>query len=412
MKFRRRAPKFHGNLLVVNILRISDLARLDELWRVFGAVAILGPRQCGKTTLARQHARSARGPVTVFDLENPADLARLDAPMTALEPLRGLVVIDEIQRRPELFPVLRVLLDREGRRRARFLVLGSASPDLLRQTSESLAGRIGFLELGGFDSGIAGAERIERLWVRGGFPRSYLAASERASWLWREEFIATFLERDIPGLGFSIPPRALGRFWSMLAHGHGGIFDATGVGRSLGIADTTARRHLELLAGTFMIRELKPWYTNTKKRLVKRPKIYFRDSGLLHSLLRLESREAILRHPRLGASWEGFALEQAIRRLGLRDSDVFFWAVHTGAEMDLVFHRGGRLHGIEAKYADAPRITPSIRSAIAELALAKVWILHPGPDSYPLDRNVEAVSIQELNRLDAPLRGSRKAAGF
>jgi len=379
----------------MEIVRFGDLNRLDALWKAFSAVAILGPRQCGKTTLARQEVRRIKSrPVHVFDLENPRDLDRLEQPMVALEDLTGTIVLDEIQRRPELFPVLRVLIDRNPK--TRFLILGSASRDLIRQASESLAGRIGFLELGGFDLALAGSDRTDRLWTRGGFPRSYLAPSQQASLLWRTDFISTFLERDIPSFGFTIAPKVLRRFWTMIAHCHGGIFDASELGRSLGIADTTAKRHLDLLAGTFMVRQLQPWFTNTKKRLVKRPKIFIRDTGILHSLLGIDSKNDLLAHPKLGASWEGFAIEQVIRALNLREEEVNFWALHSGAEIDLVWRRRGRLHAAEVKFSDTPRITPSIRSAIAELDLARVSVVHPGRDSYKLGPKVQAVSIRDL----------------
>lgn len=382
----------------MEIMRDKDLALLAQRLRDVPVVAILGPRQCGKTTLAQQFARRhAQRPVHRFDLEDPRDLAKLAQPLLALEHLTGLIIIDEVQRRPELFPILRVLVDKQPD--TRYLLLGSASRDLLSQSSESLAGRISYLELGGFSLDTLPRDAASRLWIRGGFPRSYLAASGRASFQWRQDFIATFLERDVPNLGLRIPASALRRFWTMLAHYHGQIFTAAEIGRSLAVSDATARRYLDILAGTFLVRQVPPWFYNTGKRLVKRPKVYFRDSGLLHALLSLEDRNDVLTHPKLGASWEGFALEQAIGHLNLSERDVFFWAVHTGAELDLVFQHKGKLWGIEAKYRDAPTLTHSMRSAIEELKLAHLWVLYPGERPYALARNVSVVPIHQLSAL-------------
>ena len=384
----------------MELLRTRELALLQRRVATTPVVAILGPRQCGKTTLARQFARRfSAAPAHVFDLEDPRDLARLEQPTLALEGLRGLVVIDEIQRRPDLFPVLRVLVDR--RPNTRWLILGSASRDLLVQSSESLAGRISYVELGGFSLGLLPATAARRLWIRGGFPRAYLAPSEAASYQWRQDFIATFLERDIPNLGIRIPAAALRRFWMMLAHYHGQVFNASELGRSLAVSEATVRRYLDLLTGTFMVRQLAPWFTNTKKRLVKRPKLYFRDTGLLHALLSLETYDDVASNPKLGASWEGFALEQVIQRLGLRSEEVFFWGVHTGAELDLVIRHKGRLWGVEAKYREAPTLTPSMRAAVKELALAHLWVVYPGAANYALDRRTSAVSIHRLSALTA-----------
>jgi predicted AAA+ superfamily ATPase len=378
--------------------RTKELNLLTERFSDTPAVAILGPRQCGKTTLARQFARrQERIQIHQFDLEDPRDLAALEQPMLALEGLTGLVILDEIQRRPELFPVLRVLIDKQPK--TRYLILGSASRDLLAQSSESLAGRVSYLELGGFSLETVPEEPPERLWIRGGFPRSYLAATAQASFQWRQDFITTFLERDIPNLGIRIPPTALRRFWMMLAHYHGQVFNASEISRSLGISDATARRYLDLLAGTFLIRQIPPWFYNTQKRLVKRPKIYFRDTGLLHALLSLEDRSDVLAHPKLGASWEGFALEQAIRHLNLLERDVFFWSIHTGAELDLIFHQKGTSWGIEAKYGDAPTLTRSLHSALEELSLSHIWILYPGQKRYQLDPRVSVLPLTELKQL-------------
>ncbi len=382
----------------MEILRTKELDQLTKRLKEAPVVAILGPRQCGKTTLAQQFAkREEVDPVHRFDLEDPRDLAKLDQPMLALEELQGLVVIDEIQRRPELFPVLRVLVDKQPK--TKYLILGSASRDLLAQSSESLAGRISYMELGGFSLDILPEDSAQKLWIRGGFPKSYLAGNNEASSQWREDFITTFLERDIPNLGLRIPANTLRRFWMMLAHHHGQIFSASEIGRSLSFSEATAKRYLDILTGTFLIRQVQPWFYNTQKRLVKRPKVYFRDSGLLHSLLSLKERDDVLGHPQLGASWEGFALEQAIQHLGLREQDVFFWAVHTGAEIDLVFQHKGKLWGIEAKYGDAPTMTRSMHAAFEELSLAHLWVVYPGSKPYALDKQSSVVPIQQLNRI-------------
>ena len=382
----------------MEVPRTKELRLLAERLAAAPVVAILGPRQSGKTTLASQFARQeGRQPIHRFDLEDPRDLARLEQPMLAFEGLRGLVIIDEIQRRPELFGALRVLVDKDPR--VKYLILGSASRDLLAQSSESLAGRISYLELGGFSLDTLQADAVQRLWIRGGFPRSYLAANAHASFQWRQDFITTFLERDIPNLGIRIPAPALRRFWMMLAHYHGQVFNAAEIGRSLSISDATARRYLDLLAGTFLVRQVAPWFSNTRKRLVKRPKLYFRDSGLLHALLTLEDREDVLSHPKLGASWEGFALEQVIQHFNLREQEVFFWGVHTGAELDLVFQHKGKLWGVEAKYGDAPTLTRAMHAALEELSLAHLWVIYPGDTTYRLSPSVSVVSVHQLSTL-------------
>lgn len=350
------------------------------------AVALAGPRQVGKTTLARTFL-AAEHP-NYFDLENPADLARLSAPMTALAPLSGLVVIDEIQRLPELFPVLRVLADRESVP-ARFLLLGSASPALLRASSESLAGRIEVIEIGGFvleETGIASADG---LWLRGGFPPSFLAAGDADSRVWRRQFLQALTERDLPQMGAALPPAALLRFLTMLAHYHGQTWNAAEPARSLGISEITVRRYLDLLAGAYLIRQLPPWFANIGKRQVRSPKIYWRDSGLLHQLLGIADRHALLSHPRCGASWEGFALEHMLRRL--EPDEVYFWATHTGAELDALLIKDGRRLGIEIKRADAPRLTPSMRHALNDLALDALWVVYPGERRYRLHDRVEVL---------------------
>ncbi len=354
-------------------------------------VVLSGPRQCGKTTLAREVV--SPDSINYFDLEDPVDVGRLEEPMTALGPLRGLVVIDEVQRRPDLFPVLRVLADRADLP-ARFLILGSASGDLLRQTSESLAGRMERMAIGGFSLTELGEAAEARLWLRGGFPLSYLATDEADSRAWRKDFIQTLLERDFPQWGVRVPAMALQRFWSMVAHYHGQTWNAAEPARALGVSESTARRHLDLLTDAFMIRQLQPYHANLRKRQVKAPKMYVRDSGLLHQLLGIGSQKDLLTHPKLGASWEGFVLEQV---LGSEPHDeAFFWATHQGAEMDLVLRRGGDLFGIECKRKDVPRLTPSMRIALQDLGLSRVIVLYPGTKRIPLADRVEGMPIQAL----------------
>ena len=383
----------------MQIQRTFEIGLLNKLFKDNPIVAILGPRQCGKTTLSRQLSSQWPSQVTRFDLENPRDIQRLQDPLLALEDARGLIIIDEIQKSPDLFPVLRVLSDRPVK--TKYLILGSASRDLIRQSSESLAGRISYLEIGGFSLKLVGAEKMERLWARGAFPRSFLASNEAASYQWRQDFISTFLERDIPQLGFNIPAKSLGRFWRMLAHYHGQIFNASEIGKSLEVSDHTAQRYLDLLSGTFMIRQLRPWHYNTKKRLIKRPKIYFRDSGILHALLSLESKKDVLLHPKFGASWEGFALEETIKALQLKEDHVFFWGAHGYAEIDLVFEKKGRLYGIEIKYSQAPSLTQSMRVSLKELSLEHIWLVYPGKDVYPLSRKVTAIPLTGLDKITA-----------
>ena len=379
----------------MEIKRIKELALLNLRFKEAPVVALLGPRQCGKTTLARQFAREHRAQeIHFFDLENNLDLARLENPLLTLGGLRGFVVIDEIQRRPDLFPTLRTLVDQSPQ--TKILILGNASRDLIRQGSETLAGRIAFLELGGFSLNLIPPKDFKKLWLRGGFPRSFLARTEASSFRWRQDFISTFLERDIPALGIQIPAPALRRFWMMLAHYHGQIFNASELGRSLSAGDNTVGRYLDLLSGTFVVRRLQPWFYNTKKRLVKRPKVYLRDSGLLHALLSILNDKDLISHPKLGASWEGFALEQIIQHLNLREEEVFFWSTHTGAELDLVFEKRSKRWGIEIKYMDAPALTPSMKSALEELSLAHLWVVYPGNKNYRLEKRVSVVPIQEL----------------
>ena len=375
--------------------RTAELNVLRRYLKSHPVVAILGARQVGKTTLAAQLAREHRGPVVRFDLEDPRDLARLEDPMLALEPLRGLVVLDEIQRLPDLFPVLRVLVDRRPRR-ARFLILGSASPDLLRQSSESLAGRIIYSELSGFHLDEAGPDQLDRLWRRGGFPEAYLARSERESFEWRRGFIRTFLERDIPSLGTRVPASTLRRFWTMLAHYHGQTWNSSEFASSFGVADTTVRRYLDLLVDTFVVRQLQPFVANIRKRQVKSPKVYLADSGLLHTLLGLETKRDLDGHPKVGASWEGFMLDNVTRQLGARAEECFFWATHSGAELDLVVCRGAKRIGFEFKRTTAPKLSKSMHLAREDLKLKELVVIHAGTETFPLSPWARAVAASRL----------------
>ena len=354
-------------------------------------VALLGPRQCGKTTLAKRLAGQDRA--RFFDLEDAVDVARLESPQRTLGALRGLVVIDEIQRVPSLFEVLRVLADRRPTR-ARFLVLGSASPHLVRGVSESLAGRVRYVEMGGFDVAEAGASSWSRLWSRGGFPRSFLARSERESLAWRNAFVTSYLERDVPQLGITIPSATLRRFWTMVAHYHGQHWNAAEFARTLGTSEPTARRYLDILTGSYVVRQLLPWFENIGKRQVKSPKIYVRDSGLLHALLGIRAATDLWGHPKRGASFEGFAVEQVIRLLGTTES--YFWGTHSGAELDLFALHAGERWGFEIKSSDAPTTTASMRSAIETLRLDRLRVVYPGDRSYDLDDRIRVVSVNEL----------------
>jgi uncharacterized protein len=391
---------FQGRLSPVQ--RPSELAALERALRSFPVVAVVGTRQVGKTTLARQLVARRKARTSYFDLERPEDLARLDDPMLALEPQSGLVVLDEVQRRPELFPTLRVLADRKPLR-ARFLVLGSASPELLRQSSESLAGRILYHELGPLGLDEVGADKLRRLWLRGGFPRAFLARGERDSFEWREQFVRTFLERDLPQLGVGISAITLHRFWSMLAHYHGQILNSSELARSFGVSDMTVRRYIDVLSNTFMVRQLPPWHENFGKRLVKSPKIYFEDSGILHALLRIVDRPALEGHPKVGASWEGFALRAVERRLGARREESHFWAAHAGPELDLLVVRGRRRLGFEFKRTTAPKLTRSMQNALDTLRLDSLDVLHAGGKTFPLAPRVRAVALCNLLSDLAPL---------
>lgn len=376
------------------IPRPEPFSQIEASFQVHPVTALLGPRQCGKTTLARFMAEKSLS--TFFDLENPVDLQRLSAPMQTLNDLSGLVVIDEVQRKPELFELLRVIVDRPDQN-ARFLLLGSASLNLIKGVSESLAGRIGFVDLGGFQLWEAGAECRDRLWIRGGFPKAFLADSDESSIQWRESFIRTFLERDIPQLGITIAAETLRRFWTMVAHYHGNVWNAAEFARALGTSENTARRYLDILAGAYMIRVLPPWFENLKKRQVKAPKIYIRDTGLLHSLLQISTRADLQGHPKIGASWEGFALEQIISVLQTRDA--YFWATHAGAELDCMITLKGKRHGFEFKYADAPGRTRSMQIAIEDLGLEHMWVIYPGKQKYKLDSKITVIPLEEIQQL-------------
>lgn len=376
-------------------------ARIDRALRQAPVVALLGARQVGKSTLARTVADGRRGDVAFFDLEDPRDLAQLADPMLALADRRGLVVLDEVQRRPELFPALRVLADRRPVR-CRFLVLGSAAPSLLQQASESLAGRIAFVELPPFTLAEVGESARARRWLRGGFPRAFLARSDAASLAWRRDFIRTFLERDLPQFGSTVPAATMRRFWEMLAHIHGGVLNSSALGRAFGIADTTVRRYLETLAATFMVRLLRPFHANIAKRQVRAPKVYLTDSGLLHALLDIGSQRQLDGHPAVGASWEGFLLETVVRQLGARDEQCYFWATHAGAELDLLVVDGRRRLGFEFKRTSTPAVTPSMRAALTDLSLERLDVVHAGPTSFPLADRIRAVAAADLLTTVAP----------
>ena len=385
----------------MEVHRRHHLRRLTLLLREFPVVALLGARQIGKSTLARQLVAARRGPTTWFDLENPPDLVRLADPGLELRRLRGLVVLDEIQRLPDVFPLLRVLADRL-RTPARFLVLGSASPELLRQTSETLAGRIAFHELDGFD--LREVSDLERLWLHGGFPRAFLARSPAAGRRWRDDFVRTFLERDVPGLGSTVPSTTLRRFWTMLAHWHGQLWNGAEFGRAFGVANTTVRRYLDLLTAVFLVRQLQPWHENVAKRQVRSPKVYIGDSGILHALLGLNTREALVSHPKVGASWEGFVVRQVMSLLAASPEQCFHWSTYSGAELDLLVVAGNRRYGFEVKRTEAPRLTASMRSAVETLDLQRLDVVHAGQHLYPLAPRVRALPAGQLAAELRPLR--------
>jgi len=368
--------------------RNKYIQAINNAFEVTPVCAILGPRQCGKSTLANMYAQSQEE-IHTFDLEDPTDLARLENPKLALTDLNGLIIIDEIQRRPDLFPMLRVLVDKFKKR---FLILGSASRDLINQSSETLAGRISYIELTPFS--YTETNEMNNLWIRGGFPLSYLAKDINKSLLWRKAYTSTFLERDIPGLGINIPAETMRRFWMMLAHIHGNIFNASELGRSLGYSDTTIKRYLDILVGTFMVRKLSPWHENINKRQVKSPKIFIRDSGIFHSLIGITDFDSLITHPKLGASWEGIALEEVIRYNKADAEDCYFWATHNNAELDLLIVQNGKKQGFEFKYTDAPKITKSMEIALQDLELDHLTIIIPGRYKFPLSREIQVMGLE------------------
>jgi uncharacterized protein len=373
----------------MTIDRIQAKARLEIALRRNSAVALVGPRQCGKTTLAREFVSTES--INYFDLEDPLSLARLAEPMTALTDLKGLIVIDEIQRKPELFPILRVLIDRD-KKPGRFLILGSASIHLLKQSSESLAGRLEVLELEGFSLSDIGVNNLQKHWLRGGFPKSFLSRSDEDSFAWRKNFIRTFAERDIPQFGIKVPSATILRFWTMLSHYHGQIWNAAELARSLSVGESSSRRYLDLLEDLFMVRQLQPWHVNLAKRQVKAPKIYLRDSGILHELLGVRTAKALLEHPKSGASWEGYALEEILKTLEV--DEHYFWATHSGAELDLLLVKNNRKFGVEFKRLDQPKITPSMKAAIQDLDLEKITIIYPGDKQFNLSRQVAVMPLK------------------
>lgn len=375
--------------------RPDFVTRIKQAFRTHPIVAILGPRQCGKTTLSHLfvEGEGITKSSHFFDLEDPTDLTILENPKTVLEPLKGLVILDEVQRLPDLFPVLRVLVDRK-KNDLQLLILGSASRELIRQSSETLAGRIAYIELTPFS--MSEVDNLEKLWLRGGFPNSYLAPSIEDSVYWRKQYISTFLERDIPNLGIQIAPMALRRFWMMLTHYHGQTLNASEMGKSLGVADTTIRNYLDILTGTFMVRQLLPWFENIKKRQVKKPKIYFRDSGIYHSLSNVQDLKSLRHYPRLGASWEGFAIEEIIRKYKAETEECFFWGIHNQAELDLLIIKNGKRRGFEFKFQDAPKLTPSIEIAFSTLSLDSLEVIYPGKKDYVLKPNITVRGLQNV----------------
>ncbi|MBI5554337.1 MAG: ATP-binding protein [Elusimicrobia bacterium] len=368
------------------ITRKIDFAEIKQRLSQFRVTALIGPRQTGKTTLAKQFKADA-----YFDLENPRDVARLENPQLTLEKIKSLIVIDEVQRKPELFPLIRYLVDTIPEQR--YLILGSASPEIIKNSSETLAGRIAFYTLEGFRQSDIARSGALKLWLRGGLPLSFLASNDSGSFQWREEYVRTFLERDIPNLGIRVPANTLRRFWQMVSHYHGNVVNMSELGRSFGVADTTVMHYLEILKGTFMVRLLQPWYVNIGKRVVKRPKVYLRDSGLFHTLLSLETGKALFTHPKLGSSWEGFALDCVWRSVNKPDDNAYFWATHAGAEVDLFWQHDGENWACEFKYTDAPKLTKSMAVALEDLKLKKLWIVYPGDKRYFVHERVEVIPL-------------------
>ncbi len=399
MKSRWTAWSFHDILL--NMERKWHIQEIERAFTVHPVLALLGPRQCGKSTLARHYSESlklAKKFVHHFDLEDPADETLLSNPKTNLESLEGLIIIDEVQRNKTLFPVLRVLVDEDRRRGSnrKFLLLGSASQELIQSGSESLAGRIQFHELTPFSLTETGVEELKKLWIRGGFPLSFLAPSSEISSAWRKAYVSTFLERDIPLLGFQIPPAQIRKFWMMITHYHGQTWNASEIASSLGISDTTSKKYLDILTGTFMIRSLQPWFENIGKRQLKKPKIYFRDSGLYHTLLGVNDKLALDHHPKKGASWEGFALEQVTQWLQASDAETYYWGIHGQSELDLLIVRDGKKMGFEFKYQDAPQMTTSMINSLEQLKLDSLTVVYPGEREYQLEKGVRVVGLQGL----------------
>lgn len=375
--------------------RTAYLKKITSCFQINRIVALLGPRQCGKTTLAQNYLDTVKTfpPENYFDLENPRDLNRLEEPLLALENLKGLIIIDEIQRKPDLFPTLRYLHDSLPQQR--YLILGSASRDLIRQSSESLAGRISYLEITPFQ-GSEASDKMDKLWLRGGFPKSFLAKTDSISFEWRHNYVKTFVEQDIPNLGFRIPAERLRQFWTLLAHYHGNICNYSELGSAMGLSGHSIKSYLELLSGTFMIRLLQPWFENIKKRQIKTPKLYFRDSGLYHYFLGVESTSELRTTPKIGASWEGFALENIITAMGPDSHECFFWGVHSHAELDLLIIKKGKRWGFEIKYQDAPKMTKSMRISAETLNLDKLFVIYPGTKNYLLSDKIEVLSLQSF----------------
>lgn len=390
MKILLAITFFHGILLEM-IKRPGLEKNIRSAFSYGRVVAILGPRQCGKTTVARRFLSPDSD--HYFDLENPVAAARLAEPMNVLSGIKGFIVIDEIQRQPNLFPILRVLADRKPLP-AKFLILGSASPDLVKHSSESLAGRLARVEMTGFTLSEVGLPALNRHWLCGGFPRSFLSKTEKDSFNWRKDFIQSFVERDLPGHGVALPPATLNRFWTMIAHYNGQILNASEIASSLGINEVTVKRYLDILSGVFMVRQLRPWHANIKKRQVKAPKIYIRDTGILHSLLDIRTMDDLSANPKFGASWEGYVIEEIIN--AVKPDDVYFWATYNGAEIDLVFKKNGRMYGVECKRADAPTMTPSMRVALNDLKLSRIAVVYPGEKRYLLHKQVEVIPLKTI----------------
>jgi len=380
------------------IERLAQIDRIKSLLSQNPIVAIIGARQVGKTTITYEIEKHWKAPSTRFDCEDPDDLVRLNEPKLALKNLSGLVIIDEIQRKPDLFPLLRVLVDRENNK-ATFLILGSASPNLLKQSSESLAGRISYFNLNGFSLIEVGQENESKLWIRGGFPRSYLAQTDKASVTWRKDFIRTFLERDIPQLGFNIPAITLRRFWTMLAHYHGQIWNGSELGRAFGMTHASVKRYVDLLSDALVVWQLKPWFQNIGKRQVKAPKVYIKDSGILHGLLGIETMNGLENHPKIGASWEGFILSEILAKLSIEPDDAYFWATHSGAELDLLVFVDGHPYGFEVKRTTAPKITPSMKNSLNDLSLKKLFVIHAGEHEFDLNENIRAIPSHQIQSI-------------